>query len=98
MALQQPDNRSAPYVPPVLCSFLTPVPLTFLEGDLSISFPLVRPETVPVSRLFWLSVVIPCGALLFGHGLQALRTRSTLKVLVVSFAWAALGLLQVRCW
>lgn len=61
---------------------------------MSISFPLVRPETVPVSRLFWLSVAIPCGALLFGHGLQALRTRSTLKVLVVSFAWAALGLLQ----
>jgi len=72
----------------------TPRPLPFLEGDFGLSFPLTRPETVPIKWMFIYSTSVPMLCILFGHLLQALRTRSSFKTLLVSYLWCSLGMLQ----
>jgi diacylglycerol diphosphate phosphatase/phosphatidate phosphatase len=72
----------------------SPMPLTFLEQDMTLSYPLVRPETVPTWLLFLLSISIPTGFVTIGHIWHAIKRKGTPRHTVVSLSWCLLGIMQ----
>lgn len=73
---------------------VSPPPLVFLERDVGLSFPLTRPETVPMKYLFIISLSVPTAFILMGHLMQALRRNSSISNVLQSLLWTLLGLAQ----
>lgn len=79
--------------------FVSPLPLTFIEQDPGLSYPLVRPETVPIETLFAISISVPSAFILIGHIAHAIRrhrggSTETFRSIFHSFLWCGLGLFQ----
>lgn len=71
-----------------------PEPLPFLEQDLTLSYALTRPETIPIWLLFVLSISVPASFIVLGHLYHAYKRRGSFRTTLKSFLWCQLGVLQ----
>jgi hypothetical protein len=71
-----------------------PTPITIIERDPTLSYPLVSPATVPGEEMVMISILVPFGVFLLSGGAAWLRYATGAKTFGLSVAYLLLALAQ----